>query len=181
MIVFSTLSRAGVAAAPLLLCGALLVVPTDQPTAMNAAAAVRAAATPATSTASEASTTLRGAAVPAPAGPSRTGRAHVAQPPGTAGMVVGIDPETGELGMPTPEQLQKISDAQQNQVDHSSAGLVEVHHPDGSVSIDLQGRFQEYETVRVGPDGKLTYRCVDGEENAKRAVAAPAPPAPEER
>lgn len=177
MIAFSTLSRAGVVAASLLLCGALLVIPTDQPTAMNAAAAVRAAATPAASTASGASTTLRGAA----AGPRRTGRAHAPQPPGTAGMVVGIDPETGELGMPTPEQLQKFADSQQNQVDHSSAGLVEVHHPDGSVSIDLQGRFQEYETVRVGPDGKLIYQCVDGEENARRAVAAPAPAAPEER
>ena len=178
MMAFSTLSRAGVAAASLLLCGALLVVPTmtDEPTVLSAAAAVQVAATPATSEASEAPTTLRGTA-----GPRMTGRVHAPQPPGAAGMVVGIDPETGELGMPTPEQLQRISDSQQSQVNHSSAGLVEVHHPDGSVSIDLQGRFQEYETVRVGPDGKLIYQCVDGEENARRAVAAPAPAAPEER
>jgi len=176
--VFSTLSRAGVAAASLLLCVALLVVPTmtDEPTVMNAAAAAQVAGAPATSTASGVPTTLRDAAGPRPGG-----RAHAPQPPGAAGMVVGIDPETGELGMPTPEQLQKISDSQQSQVDHSSAGLVEVHRPDGSVSIDLQGRFQEYATVRIGPDGNLIYQCVDGEENARRAVAAPAPPAPEER
>jgi len=100
-----------------------------------------------------------------------------------AGMVVGIDPETGELGMPTPEQVRVISESQHREVDHSAEGLLEVRHPDGSVSVDLQGRFQEYETVRVGPDGKLTFRCVDGAENAKRAVETPAPaaPAPEER
>jgi len=177
MIAFSTLSRAG-AAASLLLCGILLALPstTDEPTVGNAAPAVRAAGTLARPTASEAPTILHGGA-----GAMRSGRAPAPHPPGAAGMVVGIDPETGELGMPTPEQLQRISDSQQSQVDHSSAGLVEVHHPDGSVSIDLQGRFQEYATVRIGPDGKLTYRCVDGEENARRAVAAPAPAAPEER
>ena len=178
MIAFSILSRAGAAAASLFLCGFLLALPstTDEPAVMNAAAAVLAATTPSGPVAGEAPTTLPGAAAP-----TRTARASAARPPGTAGMVVGIDPETGELGMPTPEQLQKISDSRQNLVDHSPAGLVEVHHADGSVSIDLQGRFQEYETVRVGPDGKLTYRCVDGEENAERAVAAPAPAAPEER
>jgi hypothetical protein len=96
-------------------------------------------------------------------------------------MVVGIDPETGKLGMPTPEQLKELSDLQQYEVDHSDVGLVEVHHPDGSVSVDLQGRFQEYATVRIGPDGKKTFQCVDGPENAERALQSPARPVSEER
>jgi len=88
-------------------------------------------------------------------------------------MLIGIDPETGELGMPTREQWNELSDLEQQRLDHSSAGLVEVHHPDGSVSVDLQGRFQEFATVRIGPDGKLVFQCVDGAENAERALKAP--------
>jgi hypothetical protein len=117
----------------------------------------------------------------APAEAHRADPALTAGRPGSAGMLIGIDPETGKLGMPTPEQLEDLSDLQQPQIDHSDAGLVEVHHPDGSVSIDLQGRFQEYATVRIGPDGKMTYQCVDGEDNAKRALQSPARPASEGR
>ncbi len=94
----------------------------------------------------------------------------VLQTPALGGMVVGIDPETGKLGMPTQEQLEELSGLGQPEVDHSSEGLVEVHHPDGSVSVDLQGRFQEFATVRIGPGGKLIFQCVDGAENAERAV-----------
>src|SRR5438093_11080486 len=119
--------------------------------------------------------------IDAGAGSDRGGPPHAAERPAVGGMVIGIAPETGELGVPTREQWNELSDLERQRLEHSSAGLVEVHHPDGSVSVDLQGRFQEYETVRVGPDGKLIYQCVDGEENARRAVAAPAPSAPEER
>jgi hypothetical protein len=178
MIALSTLSRAGAAAAPLLIAGILLAVPsnTHERSDAKAAAATRLAVAPAVAI---------DRAVPAAhrAAPARGHAAQAHAPlerPATAGMVVGIDPETGELGMPTPEQLKALSDSPQYEVDHSAAGLLEVHHADGSVSVDLQGRFQEYATVRVGPDGKLIFRCVDGEENAKRAVksSAPAPTAP---
>lgn len=94
--------------------------------------------------------------------------------PAMAGMVIGIDPETGKLGMPTREQLKNLSDLEQQRLDHSPADLVEVHHPDGSVSVDLQGRFQEFATVRIGPDGKRIFQCVDGRENAERALRNPA-------
>jgi hypothetical protein len=172
----STPARAGVAAASILLGGILLTLPGsihERSAPMT---------TPAMATTETPPTQASGAAPPAEQA-HRTARAHrpAPPPPATAGMVVGIDPETGQLGMPTPEQMQKLSESQQYQMDHSAAGLVEVHHPDGSVSIDLQGRFQEYETVRVGPDGKLIYRCVDGPENAEHALESPAPPALEER
>jgi hypothetical protein len=89
-----------------------------------------------------------------------------------AGMVVGIDPETGKLGMPTPEQRQRLLEQDQARAasSHSAEGLVEEHRPDGTVLIDLQGRFQEFATVRVGPDGKLIYQCVEGEKAAERAI-----------
>ena len=183
MIALPTLSRTGVAAS-LLLTGILLAVPfkTHEPPDTNAAVGARLAGAPAMAMDEPVPAAHRAAGAPAA---RHSGQAPAPLRPGMAGMVVGIDPETGELGMPTPEQLRALSDSPQYEVDHSGAGLLEVHHPDGSVSVDLQGRFQEYATVRIGPDGKRIFRCVDGEESAKRAVEsstpAPAAPALEER
>jgi hypothetical protein len=114
----------------------------------------------------------------AQADPATPAQADPATPagatPAMGGMVIGIDPETGKLGMPTREQLKELSDLEQQRIDHTPADLVEVHHPDGSVSVDLQGRFQEFVTIRIGPDGKRIVRCVDGRENAERVLETPA-------
>jgi len=84
--------------------------------------------------------------------------------PGSAAMRVSIDPETGELvhgqvpaGKPEDAQLQEA-------LSRSDEGLVEVHHADGSVSIDLQGRFQNASIARIDSTGKLHTTCVDSPE-----------------
>ena len=106
--------------------------------------------------------------------------------PEQAGMVVGIDPETGQLGMPTREQRDELDQAaarDQALLSRSSVGLVEEVRPDGTVHVNLQGRFQEYATVQIGPDGKKTFQCLDdstGFTNATK-IAAPTAPALEER
>jgi len=145
---FSTFNRVGgLVAASSLLAAILLGLPTstDESSVANPSGVNPSAASPA----------IARAASPA--------IARGAERPGVAGMVIGIDPETGKFGMPTREQLKELSELEQLRLDHSPADLVEVHHPDGSVSVDLQGRFQEFMTVRVGPDGKLNFQCVDGE------------------
>lgn len=187
MIAISTLTRAGLAVASLLIAGTLLAVPSDtyERSDTKAATTARLTEAPAVPIDGAVPAAHRASAGPRPAAvATRSGQAAPLRP-AMAGMVVGIDLETGELGMPTPEQLRALSESPQYQVDHSAAGLVDVHHPDGSVSVDLQGRFQEYATVRVGPDGKLIFRCVDGKEAVKGAVEsstpAPAAPALEER
>ena len=117
--------------------------------------------------------------------------------PHEAGMVVGIDPETGKIGPPTAEQraeLDQIAASQNALLSRSAVGLTEEHRADGTVHVNLQGRFQEYATVRVGPDGKKTFGCVDDTSgisksateaatSAQPAAAAPvsAAPATEER
>ena len=80
-------------------------------------------------------------------------------PQGSAGMVVGIDPETGRIGKPTPAQPAALAS---RAFDHSSEGLTVVHRPDGSRMVDLQDRFQEYAIVRIAPDGTKQQTCVDG-------------------
>ncbi len=95
--------------------------------------------------------------------------------PGSAGMIVGFDPETGQLGMPTTEQLKEIQMAE-DPMNWSDEGLEVVIHPDGSKSIDVQGRFMESSVVRMGPDGKLHFDCVQGEAAAKKLANTPVNP-----
>jgi len=79
-------------------------------------------------------------------------------------MIVGLDPETGQLGPPTPEQraeLEQIAASRNALLSRSSVGLVEESRPDGTIHVNLQGRFQEYATIRIGPDGRKTFACVD--------------------
>ena len=88
-------------------------------------------------------------------------------PARAAGMVVGIDPETGRLGMPSAADraaLQRSGALASPSIDRSDVGLQVIHKPDGSKMIDLQGRFQEYAIVKIGPDGKKTQTCVQGQE-----------------
>ena len=81
--------------------------------------------------------------------------------PGSAGMVIAIDPETGEVGMPSPEQLSDLKLDENQAVSHDDAGLTVVEHPGGMRSMDLQGRFQEYAVVRKAADGTKIYGCIE--------------------
>jgi hypothetical protein len=93
-------------------------------------------------------------AVSAPAG--------ISGAPGMAGMVVGIDPETGKLGPPSRDFRARLSASPA--LDRSMTGLTVVIRPDGSKHLDLQGRFQDYIVVRVAPDGHKEEACVQGPE-----------------
>jgi hypothetical protein len=48
----------------------------------------------------------------------------------------------------------------------STDGLVQVQNPDGSVSMDLQGRFQNVTVARVNEDGRVEQSCIDEPEQA---------------
>jgi hypothetical protein len=121
-----------------------------------------------------------------PAAPGRTTPSAAASP-AAAGMVVGLDPETGTWGPPTPEQLRELaelrtlSEGDARRVAKPEGPLPEVRHPDGHVSVELDGQFQEFTTVRIGPDGKPVFTCAHGPDEAARAIEAPAAPALEER
>lgn len=47
-----------------------------------------------------------------------------------------------------------------------SEGLLAVHHGDGSVSINLEDRYQNVTVVRVNENGSLTQSCVDNPQAA---------------
>ena len=86
-------------------------------------------------------------------------------------MLVGVDPETGSLGMPerglsVPLTIEEL----QAQVRHEAEGLTTVRHPDGSESIEHEGRFVDYMVLRVGPDGTPYFVCAHGEHGVQHAL-----------
>lgn len=85
-----------------------------------------------------------------------------------AGMRVYVDPQTGELvsSPVTAEQRQQASaaDAAFNQ---DNTDLVPVRMPDGSIMVDLQGRFQQATVATVQPDGSIRTYCNDADHVAQ--------------
>lgn len=102
-----------------------------------------------------------------PTAPRQEATRPAPSPARSAGMIVGINPETGRPGMPSPEQREAIRNGERDaapsaSLDRSGEGLQVVHRPDGSRSIDLQGRFHEYTVIRIRPDGTKEQICVQG-------------------
>lgn len=101
--------------------------------------------------------------------------------PGSAGMIVVIDPETGRIGAPTPAQMAQLLGSQSLGLNHSQEGLVQRRMPDGSTMVDLQGRFREYYLVRIGVDGSLQPACVNEPDAILKTLMAPPAPVAEDR
>lgn len=75
------------------------------------------------------------------------------------GYVVQIEPGRGPVEG-TQTLSQEMREALQRLVSTSSEGLKEVTLSDGTVLVDLQGRFKSATVVTIGPDGKLKTQCV---------------------
>jgi hypothetical protein len=98
----------------------------------------------------------------------------VAGAPGAAGMMIAIDPETGQYRMPTPDELQVLQQMNRDDaLNLSNQGLVSEPLPGGGIKVNLQGRFQDYSVVRVGKDGKLIYGCGQTQAGAMAETYAP--------
>ena len=93
-----------------------------------------------------------------------------ATPAMSSGMWIGLDPETGLIGA-TP--LEATIDAESN---FSDEGLTIVKMDDGTLVMDLEGRFQMYSTVTMGPNGKASFRCGSDPHPAHKNCAHPALP-----
>ena len=74
---------------------------------------------------------------------------------------IRINTQSGEIQRLTPEEAQRLANGLAPMLDNSTDGLVEVKHTDGSVSMDLQGRFQNVSVARVNKDGTVEQSCVD--------------------
>lgn len=81
------------------------------------------------------------------------------------GKKIRVNAQTLQQGPLTQEQSQQIADALEG--NKSTEGLVETRHDDGTVEVDLQGRFQNVMMAKRNDDGSVSNACVDTPEAAK--------------
>jgi ribosomal protein L25 (general stress protein Ctc) len=81
------------------------------------------------------------------------------------GKKISVNAKTLQQGPLTEEQSEQIADALEG--NKSTDGLVEVKHEDGTVSMDLQGRFQNVMMAKKNDDGSVSTACVDTPEAAR--------------
>lgn len=82
------------------------------------------------------------------------------------GRDVQVDPQTGQIQQLTPQEAQQLAEGLKKMLNRSTEGLVEISESDGSVSMDLQGRFQNVTVARTNEDGGVTTSCVDNPQAA---------------
>ncbi len=88
--------------------------------------------------------------------------ANEGRAPGTAALRAYLDPETGELVVgPAPSSEGELDADTQNALRRDDEGLVVQHHADGSVSMDLQGRYQSVSVIQINHDGTASITCTD--------------------
>jgi hypothetical protein len=81
------------------------------------------------------------------------------------GKRISVNAKTLQQGPLTQEQSQQLADALEG--NKSTDGLVETQHADGTVSMDLQGRFQNVMMAQKNDDGSVSTACVDTPEAAR--------------
>jgi hypothetical protein len=96
---------------------------------------------------------------------------------GGAGFRAFIDPQTGQIRQPTPEELAVWTKAAREEFSRAVESLRPTVLSDGTIALDLQGLFMQDLVVTRRPDGSLSMQCVPDSER-EIAIAAPPPPAP---
>jgi hypothetical protein len=101
--------------------------------------------------------------------------------PATGGVLVFIDPATGEIREPEKEELQSLAPGAAPDVTPDEAlrraaaqtAPQSLTHPSGAEGVVLGEDQMVYSVVTIGPDGKLKMDCVTGKDKAEAHVKAP--------
>lgn len=111
-------------------------------------------------------------AAPTPAAvPAAKPAAPPSAPPRVSGRIIALDPETGELGAPSAEQVRSLRAAPgKAAVSRTEEGLAETRLTDGTVILDLDGRYQDHALARLDRNGRLVYGCVHDDGKPHRAI-----------
>lgn len=104
---------------------------------------------------------------------------------GVSGTVAAQKPNKGkphqvrqtDAEPPTPATVEAIAAEAllEEMTSQVSDDLVAIGHPDGAISMDLQGRFMSVMVVKTNKDGSQTVACETGHEALADAIAKRAP------
>ena len=78
-----------------------------------------------------------------------------------------IDSVTNQTTALTADEAQRMAAGLKELINESTEGLKPVHHADGSVSVDLEGRLQNVAVARINEDGSISQSCI----NSRQAAA----------
>ncbi|MCI0402114.1 MAG: hypothetical protein L0212_01140 [Acidobacteria bacterium] len=84
-----------------------------------------------------------------------------------AGQKVAIDPKTKKLRQPTQEESKALAEGMKQLLDQSTKELKVTQHPEGYVSIAVEGGFLNASVAKVNSDGTVSQTCVTTAEQAK--------------
>ncbi len=82
------------------------------------------------------------------------------------GNTIVLNRETGQSRPLTDDESRRLARGLKELINRSQKGLVQVERGDGSVSLDLQGRFQNVTVAKIEADGSVSESCVDNLESA---------------
>jgi hypothetical protein len=91
------------------------------------------------------------------------------------GMMIAVDPETGQLGPGIAGDADRPAtiEAAQAYAREIAATLVTVTHADGSQSLIHDDRLADYAVIRMTPDGRPVMSCVEGAAAAAATLKQP--------
>ena len=131
---------------------------------------------------------LRGIPILALALAAATAAAGAAQDPPTSGQAaaparsgvqVAIDPATGQLRAPSPEEMQALSASLERIFNQSTEGLQAEQRADGTLALDLRGRFLNAALIRKNADGSLKLNCTSDLRQARALFGLATAPRPQ--
>jgi uncharacterized iron-regulated membrane protein len=86
------------------------------------------------------------------------------------GATVSVDPATGRLVPPTPEQQAALTAALMNMVKRDTSAVQVTEMPDGTLMATLADDFEEVAMATRDAKGNLRLHCVNDAEQAKRVL-----------
>ncbi len=96
--------------------------------------------------------------------------------PAASGVQVAIDPATGQLRAPTPEEMRTLSASLEQLFRQSTEDLKPEERADGTLVLDLQGSFLNAALIQKSADGTLKLNCTSDIRQARALFGlAPAP------
>ena len=89
--------------------------------------------------------------------------------PGSAALRATINPETGMVEISHKAPKSTLDAQTLEALRRDTDGLTPVHHPNGAVSVNLEGRFQSVSVARIGKDGKRIV-CSEHADNIDKVL-----------
>ncbi len=85
------------------------------------------------------------------------------------GMKAAIDPRTGQLREPTPEEMRTLA---LRPLQRLAVPKAVYESASGTIMVELDDSYMDEAVATRGPDGKLSFECVKGDANAHAKVVA---------